>query len=244
MDGTNDDNNDNTEEQSKNEAIWKLLSSYKDRFSSDEDYVEYARTVQRATGASDQMIDYAISFRNNNPYARKTRRPQNIANPWTVSAGEHKYNNGDKNKKHSGAGRPKGGTGGGPGGNMKHADKANPDKGGKNRRLGDYGIGSNQDDELGANAGVLVEDGNNIQLINESEENKRRQVAHEALRVYANNYKNGSFEVEVDLSTEDDDDIDIDDGDDAGIFVEDAVDETQHENTRNNGGNTRKRGLL
>ena len=42
MDGTNDDNNDNTEEQSKNEAIWKLLSLYKDRFSSDEDYVEYA----------------------------------------------------------------------------------------------------------------------------------------------------------------------------------------------------------
>ena len=103
MDGTNDDNNDNTEEQSKNEAIWKLLSSYKDRFSSDEDYVEYARTVQRATGASDQMIDYAISFRNNNPYARKTRRPQNFANPWTVSAGEHKYNDSDKNKKHSGA---------------------------------------------------------------------------------------------------------------------------------------------
>ena len=55
MDGTNDDNNDNTEEQSKNEAIWKLLSLYKDRFSSDEDYVEYARTVQRATGASDQI---------------------------------------------------------------------------------------------------------------------------------------------------------------------------------------------
>ena len=74
-------------------------------------------------------------------------------------------------------------------------------------------------------------------MINGAEENKRRQVAHEALRVYANSYKNGSFEVEVDLSTEDDD-IDIDDGDDAGIFVEDAVDETQHENTRNNGGNT------
>ena len=62
MDDTDDDNNDKTEEQIKEAAIWKLLTLYKDRFSSDEDYVEYARTVQRATGASDQMIDYAISF--------------------------------------------------------------------------------------------------------------------------------------------------------------------------------------
>ena len=72
-DDTDDDDN-NTEEQIRKEAIWKLLT-YKDMVSKkEEEYGEYVHTVQQATGASDRVIDYAISLKGNNPYAQKTKQ--------------------------------------------------------------------------------------------------------------------------------------------------------------------------
>ena len=94
-------------------------------------------------------------MKGNNPYAQKTKRPIKTANPWTVAAGEHSYNCSEDKKKSSGPGRPKGGKGGGPGGNMLHARKVNPDKGGKNRRLGEYGIGSGENEDDGLEAGIM-----------------------------------------------------------------------------------------
>ena len=226
--GSRDDDN-NSQERNKNAATWKLLTKYIDRFVKEEDYNEYTNIIQQATGASDEVIARAIRFRNS-PYSQKpkttTTQVTNAANPWTVASGEHGYNN--NKKKKSNAGRPTGGTGGGPGGNRYHADFVNPDDGRMNRRLSDYN--NNAGDGGNDSNGVLDMHDGDIQMQNErnkAEENKRKAEAVEALKKYANSFKNGTMD--NDMATVEDS-SDIDDGDDSGILVED-VEEGSSDNT-------------
>ena len=74
--GLGDDDN-NSQERNKNAATWKLLTKYIDRFVKEEDYNEYANIIQKATGASDEVIARAIRFRNS-PYSSEEQLQQQI----------------------------------------------------------------------------------------------------------------------------------------------------------------------
>lgn len=66
-------------QQSKNNATWRLLVDYNDRFAADVDYEAYTTIIQQATGAEDVVIQRAITFRKS-PYSKKskpTKRPTN-----------------------------------------------------------------------------------------------------------------------------------------------------------------------
>ena len=102
--------------------------------------------------------------------------------PFTITEKEHEYVDANKKSKTSNAGRPTGGTGGGTGGNMFHADKVNPDVGRKNRRLEDYDA-NQYGDESGSDSDVVGSDDGETQRssVNKAEEKKRLDEAVEAL---------------------------------------------------------------
>ena len=53
-------------------ATWKLLSEYNNKFDNNVDYIEFTKTVQQATGASDAVISSAMLYRMS-PYSNKPK---------------------------------------------------------------------------------------------------------------------------------------------------------------------------
>ena len=70
-------------------ATARLLRNYNDRFVKEEDYTTYIRLIQKATGASEDVINNALNFWKS-PYSQRlkpTKRPRNTASPFTIAAG-------------------------------------------------------------------------------------------------------------------------------------------------------------
>ena len=70
--GVSGDEDNNSQNTIKKAATWKLLSEYNNKFDKDEDYIEFTKTIQQATGASDAVITSAILYRTS-PYSNKPK---------------------------------------------------------------------------------------------------------------------------------------------------------------------------
>jgi len=70
--GGSGDEDNNSQDTIKKAATWKLLSAYNNKFDKDEDYTEFTKTIQQATGASDAVITSAILYRTS-PYSNKPK---------------------------------------------------------------------------------------------------------------------------------------------------------------------------